>query len=181
MEDHSAVVAARTRELDEATRAAVIQVCIAAHDEPDFQRLFSFLPPDGLHVLGYSQSQLASHAVVTTRWLQPAGQPLLKTAYVDAVATDPAFQGRGFGSLVMRHLAWLVRDEYDIACLETERVTFYERLGWQEWRGPLAGRAERGLVPTPEQTGIMILRLPRTPELDWESLLTIECQPERIW
>ena len=48
------------------------------------------------------------------------------------------------------------------------------------WRGPLAGRSEQGLVPTPEQTGIMVLRLSQTPALDLHSTLTIECQPGRI-
>jgi len=181
MEETFTLISVRTRDLDEAARAAIVQVCISAHDNPDFQRLFSFLPLEGLHVLGYSHSQLASHAVVTTRWLQPEGLALLKTTYVDAVNTSPEFQGHGFGSAVMRHLAGLIRDEYEIACLETERVAFYERLGWEEWRGLLAGRAEHGLVPTPAQTGIMILRLPRTPALNLDSLLTIECQTERIW
>jgi aminoglycoside 2'-N-acetyltransferase I len=117
---------------------------------------------------------------VTTRWLQPEGLPLLRTAYVDAVATSPAQQGRGVGSAVMRRLASAVTD-YDIACLATERVGFYERLGWVEWPGPLAGRSDDGLIPTPEQRGVMILRLPRTPPLDLSVLLTIEVQPPRIW
>jgi aminoglycoside 2'-N-acetyltransferase I len=152
-----------------------------AHANPEFQRLFSFLPPDGLHVLAYVGERLSSHAVVTTRWLQPEGLPLLKTAYVDAVSTSPEFQGQGHGSAVMRHLAAIIREEYEIACLETEIVAFYERLGWEEWRGSLAGRAEHRLVPTPDQTGIMVLRLPRTPELNISSLLTVEIQPARIW
>ena len=36
---------------------------------------------------------------------------------------------------MMRHLAEAVGVDFDIACLETERVSFYERLGWEEWRG----------------------------------------------
>jgi aminoglycoside 2'-N-acetyltransferase I len=181
MEGYTNHISVRTKDLDDATRAAIIQVCIAAHQNPDFQNLFSYLPPDGLHVLAYSRTLLVSHAVITTRWLQPGMQPLLKTAYVDAVATEPDFQGRRFGSMVMRHVAWLSQEEYEIACLETERVKFYARLGWQEWRGPLAGRGEQGLVPTPHQTGIMILHLPNTPALNLYGLLSIECQAERIW
>ncbi len=114
------------------------------------------------------------------RWLEVEGLPLLRTAYVDAVATSPARQREGIGSAVMRRLALAVAD-YDIACLETERVGFYERLGWEEWQGPLAGRSDEGLIPTPEQRGVMILRLPQTPELDPHALLTIEVQPPRIW
>ena len=80
----------------------------------------------------------------------------------------------------MRQLAAAI-DDYEIACLQTDRPGFYERLGWEVWRGPLAGRGEDGLIPTPEQRGVMVLRLPRTPPLDLDTLLTIEPQPNRIW
>lgn len=118
--------------------------------------------------------------MVTTRWLQPEGQPVLKTAYVDAVATLPRYQGLGYASAVMCQLATKI-DDYAIACLETERTAFYARLGWELWRGPLAGRSNEGLIPTPDQTGIMILRLAHTPALDLDQGLTIECQKARIW
>ncbi len=170
----------RTTELDEVTRLAVIRLCLDAHREPDFENLFSYLPPEGLHVLAYLGEELVGHAVVTTRWLQPEGLPLLRTAYVDAVATSPEHQGRGIGSAVMRHLASVV-DDCDIACLETDRVAFYERLGWEQWRGPLGGRSADGYIPTPDQNGIMILRLARTPNLDLHQLLTIEAHAARIW
>jgi aminoglycoside 2'-N-acetyltransferase I len=174
------VVFVATEDLDEPTRAAIIAVCNAAFQREDFRRLFSFIPSGGRHFLAYCENELVSHAVVTTRWLQPAGQRVLKTAYVDAVATLPAYQGRGYGSAVMQHLAANISD-YSIACLQTKSPGFYERMGWQAWRGPLAGRRERGLVPTPDQRGIMIFRLAGTPPLDLEALLTIECQSERIW
>jgi aminoglycoside 2'-N-acetyltransferase I len=90
------------------------------------------------------------------------------------------YQGRGYGSAMMRRLATEVGD-YDIACLQTDIPVFYERLGWELWRGPLAGRSESGLIATPEQRGVMVRRLPRTPPLDLVAQLTIECQPERIW
>jgi hypothetical protein len=48
------------------------------------------------------------------------------------------------------------------------------------WRGPLAGRRATQLLPTPEQKGIMILRLARTPPLDVERLLVIE-DDGRLW
>jgi aminoglycoside 2'-N-acetyltransferase I len=105
--------------------------------------------------------------------------PLLKTAYVDAVATLPAVQGQGYGSALLRHLAQNIGD-CEIACLQTDIPAFYQRLGWELWRGPLAGRGEAGLVPTPTQTGVMILRLHRTPPLDLDTLLTIEVAG-RIW
>ncbi len=175
------VVCRPTAELDDALRRAVMGVCVAAHGDEEFWRLFEYIPQGGLHFLGYEGDTLESHAVATTRWLQPAGLPLLKTAYVDAVATLPEAQGRGVGSAVMRALAEGVAEGYEIGCLETERVSFYERVGWELWRGPLAGRDGDVLIPTPEQEGIMVLRLPRTPPLNLGGLLTIERQPMRIW
>lgn len=169
-----------TEELDESTRAAIVEVCITAHNEPDFYNLFSYISSGGRHFLGYRGDELVSHAVVTTRRLRPEGSPRLKTAYVDAVATHPAAQSQGVGSAVMRALAAGI-DDYDIACLETDIPDFYTRLGWELWRGPLAGREADGqTVPTPEQTGILILRLPYTPSLNLEGRLTIEIDG-RIW
>jgi aminoglycoside 2'-N-acetyltransferase I len=173
------VIVALTEDLNPTTRSAIIDLCIAAHQEADFRRLFSYIPAGGRHFLAYCDEELVSHAVVTTRWLQPEGRPLLKTAYVDAVATLPAYQGRGYGTLVMQQLANNIAD-YELACLETDRPVFYERLGWEEWRGLLAGRKEGELMPTPEQKGIMILQLAHTPPLDLDSSLTVEYDG-RIW
>ena len=179
MSESIMVTSARTEELNAETRASIIQVCRTAHQEDDFTHLFSYIPSGGIHVLAYREHELVSHAVATTRWLQPEDLPLLRTAYVDAVATLPAYQGQGIASTLMRHLATVLSD-FEIACLETERVSFYARLGWEVWRGPLAGRRATELLPTPDQKGIMILRLARTPPLDVESLLVIEYDG-RIW
>jgi len=173
------VTSARTEELNADTRASIIHVCRTAHQEDDFTHLFSYIPSGGIHVLAYREHELVSHAVATTRWLQPKGLPLLRTAYIDAVATLPAYQGQGIGSTLMRHLATVLAD-FEMACLQTERVSFYARVGWEVWRGPLAGRRATELLPTPDQKGVMILRLARTPPLDVESLLVIEYDG-RIW
>ena len=175
------VLSSRTESLTEEMQATIIELCVDAHREDDFRNLFKYVPSGGWHFLAYCDGLLVSHAMVTTRWLQVAGFSLLKTAYVDAVSTLPAYQGRGCGSAVMRKLAAEIDREYVIACLETDREPFYERLGWQIWRGPLAGRNGNELIPTPEQHGIMVLRLSNTPQLDIDSMLTIECQPGRIW
>ena len=152
-----------------------------AHQEEDFRNLFSYVASGAWHFLGYRSEDLVAHAMVTTRWLQLDAFPLLKTAYIDAVSTLPRYQARGYGSELMRQLAAEIDREYEIACLETERESFYKRLGWEAWRGPLAGRSEKGLIPTPDQHGIMVLRLSQTPQLDFHSMLTIECQTGRIW
>jgi hypothetical protein len=118
--------------------------------------------------------------VVTTRWAQPEGGRALRTAFVDAVSTLPTHQGTGCGTAVMRQLAMEIGD-YEIGCLQTDKPGFYERLGWTLWLGPLAGRNDDEVIPTPEQRGVMVLRVLGTPRLDVSDQLTIECQPSRIW
>jgi aminoglycoside 2'-N-acetyltransferase I len=169
-----------TEELDAATRRSIIDLCIAAHNTDAFENLFSFVPAGGRHFLAYRDGDLVSHAVVTTRWAQPHGCNELRTAYVDAVSTLPSCQGLGFGSGTMRRLAETI-DDYEIAALETDKPGFYSRLGWELWRGALAGRSANGLVPTPDQQGVMVLRTANTPPIDIDTEMTIECQPARIW
>jgi aminoglycoside 2'-N-acetyltransferase I len=162
-------------------RQDVIDVCLAAHEVDEFRHMFTkYFASGALHFLAYDGDELVSHAVVTTRGVQPEGLPVLRTAFVDAVSTLPSRQNEGFGSATMQCLAQSVGD-YEIGCLQTDRVSFYAHLGWEEWRGALAGRSEEGLIPTPDQRGVMVLRLRNTPPLDLDELLTIERQPERIW
>jgi GNAT superfamily N-acetyltransferase len=171
-----------TEDLDAAQRAAVIDVCIEAHGVADFANLFTHIPSGGRHALATADGRLIGHAVTTTRWAQPAGHPLLRTAYVDAVSVVPARQGDGVGSVVLRDLmADAATQGFVLGCLETDREGFYARLGWRTWRGPLAGRCGDELEPTPEQTGIMVLPLDDRLVLDLDAALTIECQPGRIW
>lgn len=171
----------QTCDIDAAARAEIIRICEAAH-QSDFQHLFEYLPPDGLHVIAYSGEQIVAHAVRTTRWAQPEGLPILKTAYIDAVTTAEAVQGQGIGSQVMNRIAEeIAREDYQLCALETDRAGFYTRLGWEVWQGPLGGRAKEGLVLTPNFQGhVLILRTPHSPSFDLSGLLTIEDQG-RFW
>ena len=162
-------------------RQEVIDVCIAAHETDEFRHMFTkYFTSGARHFLAYDGDTLVSHAVVSTRGVQPEGLPILRTAFVDAVSTLPSRQMQGFASATMRCLAEHIGD-YEIGCLQTDRESFYARLGWEEWRGPLAGRSDDGPIPTPDQRGVMVLRLANTPPLDLDGPLTIERQPDRIW
>jgi aminoglycoside 2'-N-acetyltransferase I len=179
------LVVARTEDLDEPTRAEIIEVCIAASGEPDFHNLFRYVPSGGRHVMAYDGGRIVGHAMATTRWLHvgtpgtPTHDRRLKTAYIDAVATHPDWHHRGVGSAVMRRLADEI-DDHEIGGLETEVRGFYEPLGWELWRGALAGLRDGELALTPDQTGIMVLRLAPTRDLDLDGPLTIEVNG-RIW
>jgi len=167
-------------DLTPAERAEIVAVCNAANDTDLFHHLFEHIPA-GRHALVRDGDVLVAHAVASTRWAQPGGHPVLRTAYLDAVATHPTHQHRGHGSAVVSRLTAEL-DDYEVACLQTDVAGFYTRLGWELWRGALAGRRDDGtLVPTPDQGGVMILRLPTTPDLDLDASLTIELQPDRIW
>src|ERR1700709_2508773 len=105
-DDDIVVTMLPTEELTEAHRSSVIDVCIAAHDDEEFKSLFRvYIKSGGRHFLTFRGSELVSHAVVTTRWLQPEGHRVLKTAYLDAVSTLPAYQGHGYGTATLRRLA----------------------------------------------------------------------------
>jgi aminoglycoside 2'-N-acetyltransferase I len=60
-------------------------------------------------------------------------------------------------------------------------VKFYERLGWELWRGPLFIRTEKGLIPSPTDEEVMIFRLPETPDLDLTAPLSVEWREGEAW
>ncbi len=133
------------------------------------------------HVLAYLGRRLVGHAMVVARWLQPGKAGRLRTAYVEIVATEPEFQGRGIGAAVMQRTAMTAAGMgYDVAALCPADTNLYRYLGWEYWRGPLFIRApeepgtEPGtLIATPEER-VMILRLPNTPPLDLTEPLSAE-------
>ncbi len=174
------ITTARTADLRPAERAEIVDLCSWAHGV-DFSQLFSFLPPDGLHVIARTDAELVGHAVITTRWLQPGGSPFLRCAYVDAVATAPTHQRHGIGGAVMRRLAEAADvDGYEIGGLESELRGFYEPLGWERWRGARAAQTDAGPVATPDEEGVFVLRLARTPPLDIDGPLIVKADG-RSW
>ena len=148
----------RADELDSATRKAIIDVCVAAHENPEFYELFDFVAPDNMHVIAYRDDAVIGHAMVSTRWMQPEGYPILRSAYIDAVSVAPSEQGKGVGKAVMLGIAAVI-DDYEIAGLETDVFGFYESVGWERWRGSLAGRgADGSLARARSPAGCLALR-----------------------
>jgi GNAT superfamily N-acetyltransferase len=166
-----------TSSLPVTTRAALLELCDAAYQEAIEPYLDALGP--GEHLLGMRAGVLVSHLMWVTRWLQPAGMPPLRTAYVELVATAPAAQGRGYATQLLKAFPPLVRD-HAVAALSPATDGLYARLGWRYWRGPLAVRHQGGLVATPEEQ-IMILLLPTTPELDDTRMLSVEWRRGEVW
>jgi aminoglycoside 2'-N-acetyltransferase I len=134
---------------------------------------------DTTHVIGWLGPGMVSHAMWVTRWLQPANQPPLRTAYVEMVATEPEFQGRGFATAVMRRLASAIHD-FQLGGLSPAEPMLYEKLGWLFWQGPLFIRAQDDLLSTPDGS-VMVLRLPKTPPLDLSLPLSAEWREGELW
>lgn len=162
--------------LPSAVRQEIIALCTRAYEE-DFADLLATFPA-ATHVLGYLGDELVSHALWISRPLTYNDTPLL-SAYVEAVATEPRYQGRGYASSVLRALAGAII-AYDLGALSPSDPAFYARLGWEEWRGPLAVITDGGVIPTPGED-VMILRLPKTPPLDVHGALAAPWRPGDIW
>ncbi len=159
---------------------AIDVLCARAY-ETDLSRQLARWPT-AVHVLGYVADQLVSHALWLTRHVQAGDGPLWPTAYVEAVATEPALQGRGYASAVLRHLAAaLPAEAYVLAALSPSDSAFYARLGWELWRGPLGVRTEHGVQAMPADEQAMVLRLPNTPPLDLDAPLSIEWRVGAAW
>jgi aminoglycoside 2'-N-acetyltransferase I len=135
----------------------------------------------GTHVMLELDGEVVSHAAVVDRELHVAGRPL-RTGYVEAVATTPARQGLGLGSLVMTDVGALIRKTFELGALGTGRHAFYERLGWRTWDGPSAVRTGDGIRRTPDEDGfILVLLTATTPELDFGAEISCEWRPGDVW
>lgn len=166
------------KDLTQKERLEVIALCDLAYEEDLGAIISQFVDP--VHVLGFLNEQLVSHALWITRYLQPKGLPLLRTAYVEAVATHPDFQHRGFASAITRKVVEEIKD-FDIAGLAPFSVDYYARLGWEKWRGPLYERRGGKLIASPTDERVMIHRLPKTPELDLDTAISIEWRVGEVW
>ena len=129
----------------------------------------------GLHLVLDVDGAIVTHAAVVERRLHLGERPV-RTGYVEAVATAPGHEHRGFGSLVMEAVNAHIRATFDLGALGTGRHHFYERLGWLTWRGPAYVRTAGGPRRTPDDEGyILVLPTPTSPPFDLEE--PISCEP----
>ena len=135
----------------------------------------------GVHFLLDIDGRIVSHAAVVERSLEVEGRSL-RTGYVEAVATAPDRQDRGYGSQVMAAATAYIRETFELGALGTGRHHFYERLGWSTWRGPAYVRTLAGPLRTPEDEGyILVLATPSSPALDLAARITCEWRPGDVW
>lgn len=136
----------------------------------------------GMHALIAEGDRILAHASVVPRALQ-VGPLRLDVAYVEAVAVRPDRQRTGLGSTVMRAIGDVVTRDFALGALSTGEWPFYERLGWERWRGETwvrhgDGRRER----TPDDDdSLMILRTPTSPAIDRTWPMTCDARAGDHW
>ena len=135
----------------------------------------------GTHFLAELGGRVVSHAAVVERTLHVAGIPV-RTGYVEAVATAPAEQGRGYGSELIRAVNELVERDFELGVLGTGSQGFYERLGWRIWQGPSSVLSASGEIATADDDGyIMYLLTPSSPRLDPSAPIACEWREGDVW
>jgi aminoglycoside 2'-N-acetyltransferase I len=178
MSDDLAIQVKKSQALSAKEYSAILALCNQAFGRDISPIMKSFQNP--VHVLGTYHRRLVSHVLWITRWLRIADGPLLRTAFIEATVTDLDYRHRDFASAVMKQATSEIQD-FDIAALSTGSPGFYTRLGWQLWRGPLFLRKGKRMIPTPEEHGVMILSLPKTPPLDIYAPLSVEWRELEPW
>lgn len=135
----------------------------------------------GIHVLAVDDGCLVAHASAVPRLLEVDGRPI-RTGYVEAVATRPDRRMRGLGSQVMSEIGEVVRSRYEMGALSTGRRSFYERLGWERWRGPTFVREGDGLRRTSDEDGgLLVLRVGPGVGVDLDAPISCEARAGDDW
>lgn len=135
----------------------------------------------GVHVVLEDSATIFAHAAVVERTIEIDGRPF-RTGYVEAVGTKVGHHGRGHGTAVMRVVGEIIRERFELGALGTGRFAFYERLGWERWRGPSSVRTPDGLLRTPDEDGwILVLRTPASGAIRLEAPISCDWRPGDVW
>ena len=159
-------------------RAMVFEAFGGRFDEHDWEHTIG-----GVHVLAVEGEEVVAHGAVVARTLDVGGREL-RTGYVEGVATRGDRRGRGLATLVMQEAGRVIERDYELGALAdgTGIPGFYQRLGWETWRGPTFVAAPGGRVRTAEEDGnVLVLRTPATGALDPTASLTCDWRAGDVW
>jgi aminoglycoside 2'-N-acetyltransferase I len=173
---------ATTAELTPGELAALRRMVFGAFgdrfDEHDWEHTLG-----GTHVLVVEDGEPVAHGAVVRRVLVAGGLEV-RTGYVEGVATRGDRRGLGLATAVMRAVGRVIRDGYELGALAdgTRIPGFYQRLGWETWRGPTFVAGPEGLVRTAEDDGgILVLRTPATAGLGLTGALVGDWRAGDVW
>lgn len=163
--------------MDREQARAVAELCGEVFNV-DYARLMD-LCPVRTHVLGYADEQLVSHALWLDRRIRIGEGQWFTAAYVEGVATHPGYRERGYGRAAMRRLQDAI-SSYPLGVLSPAAESWYVKLGWERWLGPLWIDHDGDHRETPDET-VLVYRTPKTLALDLSLPLTAEWRPFELW
>lgn len=133
----------------------------------------------GVHVLVRAAGlDVVAHASAVPRTIT-FGSRAMAAGYVEGVAVSPRLQRSGLGTQVMSRLDGVVQERWEVGVLGTGELAFYERLGWERWRGPSYVRGTDGTRrrSADEDGYLMVLRFGASAGLDLD--LPIMCEDRK--
>ncbi len=135
----------------------------------------------GWHAVAIDVQRVVAHASVILRELE-VGDRTLAAGYVEAVGTESAARGEGHGTRAMIEIAKIIRRDFELGALSTGTPEFYERLGWERWRGPTFVRSAVGPTRTADDDeGIMVLRFGASASIDLAASISCEERKGDDW
>ena len=82
----------------------------------------------------------------------------------------------------METLNPLIQERWEFGALATGSHGFYERLGWERWRGPSYVITEHGTERSAEEDdGLMVLRFGPSADVELTSSITCYDRPGDAW
>lgn len=135
----------------------------------------------GWHVVIEDGDMVIAHAAVGARLLEVDGRPV-HVGYVEGVAVARVRQSEGIGSLLMDDVNELIRADFEMGGLSTSSHPFYERLGWERWRGPTFVRHGGETIRSEdEDDGVMVLRFGPSQTVDLTAPISCESRSGDDW
>jgi len=166
-------------ELSDAVRTTIRTLMWASFD--DFSEDDWSHGIGGVHVVAFDGDLPVGHASVVTRSIY-VGDAVYVGGYLEAVAVDARYRGRGVGASVVGAADAVIHDRHPIAALSTSRHGFYERLGWERWLGPTYVVGADGWRRTEdEDDGVMALRPAGSPVNDLRARIAVDDRSGDAW
>lgn len=137
----------------------------------------------GLHVVIDVNDSMVAHAAVVQRRLLHGATPV-RAGYVEGVAVDPDWRGRGYAGVIMDEVERIIRAGYDLGALSASgRVeAWYASRGWLAWQGETFVITPTGLRRTPEDDdSTCVLPVPGGLEVEITGSLACDWRHGDVW